>query len=290
MIVSFIRWWLVFVTVFGCVDTAPVGNRLPVRDASRLRPPVRPPVRPAVDASVPRIRGFTEDWRDEVTREYLKLFRPGSRQAWLAAVNRCIEPDGHGGLRFIAPIRDAARIMRGRYPVAFVAGLVIHESWCRANYISRDGGTGYAQITPPRGRKQVDRRWLDRAKEYLGHDPDWRGNPTENIVLGLAVLMEAEIEFGSRELGLAAYNAGIGGVKRAMRQLGWRSGQPPLSLNRVGPLLPHRPHHWDARWYAAKVLATTVLANRTTHGRRDIAVINSRRFRLEHIPGAIPDE
>lgn len=273
--------------VVSCVDGG--SDRPPVvRDASRFRAQPRRPTRPRVDASLPVVRGFSENWRDEVVRAYGELFRRGSRQAWTAAINRCVESDGHGGKRFIAPIREAARLMGGRYPEAFVAGLVTHESWCQPNYRTRDGGTGYAQITPARGTRQVDRRWLERAKQILGHEADWERSPVDNIVLGLSELMEAELELGSRELGLAAYNAGIGGVRQAMRRTGWRPGQLPPDINRVAPYLSHRAHRWDARWYAAKVLATTVLANRTIQGRTDIAVINPRRFRLEHVPGANP--
>lgn len=262
------------------------GPRL--RDASRLRPPAHATSRPRVDASIPVIIGFHDNWEDEVVREYRKLVRPGSRGAWAQAVNRCVESDGKGGMRFIAPIREAASIMRGRYPEAFIAGLIIHESRCQANLVTRDGGTGYAQITLSRGAAQVDERFRERARLFLGREPDWRRDPVDNIVLGFSQLMEAELEFGSRELGLAAYNAGIGGVRAAMRRLGWRPGQLPLHINRVAPLLAHRPHRWDARYYAAKVLAATVLANRTKYGCEHIEVINRRVFDLTDVPGATP--
>lgn len=288
----FVRLWLMIVCcvfVGDCVEHAPQRHPV-IRDASRVRVATRlsMPARPRVDASLPVIVGFHENWRDEVTCEYRKLFLPGSRQGWAQALDRCLVSDGHGHKRFIAPIREAARLTRGRYPEAFIAGLVIHESRCRANIVTRDHGTGYVQITPARGTNRVDRRWLERAKEFLGHDADWEHNPVDNIVLGLSALMEAELELGSRELGLAAYNAGIGGVRAAMSRLGWERGQPPLDIDRVAPLLPHRAHRWDARWYAAKVLATTVYANRVIHGCRHVNVINPRIFRLEHVPGASP--
>lgn len=275
-----------FLVLCGCIERPVGGRRVAIRDAARVGRTVHVPR--LQDAGVVPIRGFGESWRDEVKREYAKLFAPASAQAWARAVNRCIEADGAGGKRFIAPIREAARLLRGRYPEAFVAGLVIHESWCRANLVTGDGGTGYAQITPDRESGQVYSRWLDRAREILGHEPLWRTDPVDNIVLGLAELQEAETELGSRELGLAAYNAGLGGVRMAMRRHGWQTGDAPLPLNIIAPDLPHRPHRWDARWYAAKVLATTVYANRVIQGRTDLRIINNARFRLEHVPGAQP--
>lgn len=277
-------WFLVFMALFcACTERGPR-----IQDASRMRP-VRPArVRPRVDASLPVIAGFHATWEDEVVREYRPMFRRGSRRAWAEAVNRCVESDGNGGRRFIAPIREAARIMRGRYPEAFIAGIIVHESWCLPNVVTRDGGTGYVQITVPRGAADVDERWRARARLFLGHEPDWRHDPVENIVLGLSQLMESELELGSRELGLAAYNAGIGGVRNAMRRAGWRPGQAPPDINDVARYLPHRPHRWDARWYAAQVMAKTVYANRVKFGCRHIEVIDRNVFDLTHVPGARP--
>ncbi len=222
------------------------------------------------------IRGFHESWRDETLHEYARLFEPDGRP-WREAVRRCLRRDRAGHVRYIAPIEEATQLTGNYFPAGYVAGMVVHESRCRADMHTVDGGTGYAQITPYHGH--IDARFFREAARLLGHEPDWQNNPTDNIVLGLVQLRMSEEALHSRELGLAAYNAGIQGVRNAMREHGWHEGLPTPSLDQIHPFLPHRPRSYDARFYAAKVLATGMLAERI---RRGVPVT-----RLPHLPATI---
>lgn len=220
--------------------------------------------------------GFGESWKQPSMQEYQRLFLPDGRP-WREAVRRCLRQDGHGHIRYIQPIEDAGVITHHYYPDAFIAGLVVHESRCREEARTGDGGVGFAQITPTDGR--IDARWWREATRLLGHEPDYEHNPVDNIVLGLTQLRITEQTLGSRELGLAGYNAGIEGVRRAMRASGWHEGDPLPSLHQVHAFLPHRAHKWDARFYAGKVLASALLAERIRLG---VSV-----SRLPHLPNTI---
>ncbi len=269
----------------GCVEASQGGQlRQPIRDASRVQ--VRPPVRPRMDASIVVVLPVGEDYRSDILRAYRRMVGEESRVAWLAAVNRCLVRSVGGRPDYLPVVKEAARLMGDRYSPAFITGLIVHESWCRSNLVTGDGGTGYAQITPSRATGQVDQRWLRAAQTVLGHLPQWRTVPLDNIVLGLVELREAEIELGSRELGVAAYNAGIAGVRQAQRATGWQEGQPYLSLKAVASHLAYRPHRWDARGYAAKVFASGILVERV---RRGLTLTVRRGIPLASTPGAIPN-
>lgn len=234
----------------------------------------------------PNVIGFHESWRDETMREYARLFEPDGRP-WREAVRRCLRRDRAGHIQYIAPIEEATRITGNYFPAAYVAGMVVHESRCRADMHTADGGTGFAQITPYHG--QIDARFFREATRLLGHEPDWQNNPTDNIVLGLVQLRLSEEALHSRELGLAAYNAGVQGVRDAMRAFGWCEGMPTPSLDQIHQFLPHQTHQYDARFYAAKVLATGMLAERIRRG-FNIAQLPhlSPTIRLANFPGAAP--
>jgi soluble lytic murein transglycosylase-like protein len=80
-----------------------------------------------------------------------------------------------------------------------LASLVWAESEFNPNAISRSGAIGLSQLMP-------------KTAEGLGVDPY---NPLENLNGGARYLQWAIDEFGSYELGLAAYNAGPGRVREA---------------------------------------------------------------------------
>ncbi len=80
-----------------------------------------------------------------------------------------------------------------------LASLVWAESEFNPNALSRSGAIGLAQLMP-------------KTAEGLGVDPY---NPLENLNGGARYLQWTIEEFGSYELGLAAYNAGPGRVREA---------------------------------------------------------------------------
>lgn len=271
---------------FSCVERQP---RRPVSqsDAARVRrtrgisrPAAHVPTR--ADASVPVLLPVGRDYRPEIVRAYRLMIRPDLRDVWLAAIRRCTKRE-RGRLVYADFVQRAADL--AGYPPAFVAGLAVHESFCNQRLVTGDGGVGLAQITPNHATGVMDASWVARATRLLGHVPDWRNDPTENLVLGLSALRTAEEEFGSRELALAAYNAGISGVYRAERVAGWREGRPLLPLKTIMRHLAHRRWHYDARRYAAKVLAAAILVDRVVrHWRLRI----STSYPLSRIPGAMP--
>lgn len=80
-----------------------------------------------------------------------------------------------------------------------VAAMVWQESGFQPDAVSKSGAIGLAQLMPP-------------TAEGLGVDPH---NPIENLEGGARYLAWTVKEFGSLELGLAAYNAGPGNVRAA---------------------------------------------------------------------------
>ena len=80
-----------------------------------------------------------------------------------------------------------------------LAAMVWQESGFRPDAVSRSGAIGLAQLMPG-------------TADGLDVDP-W--NPTENLDGGARYLAWTIEEFGSIELGLAAYNAGPGRVREA---------------------------------------------------------------------------
>lgn len=288
MSIKVIRIAALFVIVFGgCEATSPHQGHVSqvTQDAARVRPPRPAPRVPRVDAAVPAVSPVGGEYVADILGEYRRTIgTASSRRAWLEAVDRCLVLGPDGQRDHLPVVKQASELLGGRYSPAFITGLIVHESWCRADFVSSDGGTGYAQITPGRATGEVDARWLRAAEQVLGHAPEWRKNPLDNIVLGLVELRAAEIELGSRELGVAAYNAGIGGVRNAQRRAGWREGQPFRSLKTITRFLPYRPHRWDARRYPSSVFAKAILVERVRRGLR----LPLRRIPLSAIPGTIP--
>ena len=80
-----------------------------------------------------------------------------------------------------------------------LAAMVWQESGFRPDAVSHSGAIGLAQLMPG-------------TADGLGVDP-W--NPVENLDGGARYLAWTIKEFGSVELGLAAYNAGPGRVREA---------------------------------------------------------------------------
>lgn len=97
-----------------------------------------------------------------------------------------------------APAIERAAADAGIDP-RLLAAMVWQESGFQADAVSRSGALGLAQLMPA-------------TAEGLGVDPT---DPVENLDGGARYLAWTIREFGSIELGLAAYNAGPGTVRNA---------------------------------------------------------------------------
>ena len=102
---------------------------------------------------------------------------PAAAQAWAPAIDRAAEEAG------IDP--------------RLLAAMVWQESGFRPDAVSKSGAIGMTQLMPA-------------TAAALGVDP---ANPVENLRGGARYLSWTIREFGSVELGLAAYNAGPGSVR-----------------------------------------------------------------------------
>jgi soluble lytic murein transglycosylase-like protein len=101
-----------------------------------------------------------------------------------------------------APAIEAAATAAGVDP-GLLAALVWQESGFVPDAISRSGAIGLTQLMPA-------------TAAGLGVDPH---DPMQNLDGGARYLAWTLQEFGSLELGLAAYNAGPGNVRRAGLQI-----------------------------------------------------------------------
>ena len=97
-----------------------------------------------------------------------------------------------------APAIESAAADAGIDP-RLLAAMVWQESGFQPDAVSRSGAVGLAQLMPA-------------TAEGLGVDPH---DPIENLNGGARYLAWTIREFGSLELGLAAYNAGPGNVRAA---------------------------------------------------------------------------
>lgn len=96
------------------------------------------------------------------------------------------------------PSIDRAAVEAGIDP-RLLAAMVWQESGFDPDAVSRSGAIGLTQLMPA-------------TAEGLGVDPH---DPVQNLEGGARYLAWTIEEFGSLELGLAAYNAGPGAVRRA---------------------------------------------------------------------------
>ena len=133
--------------------------------------------------------------------------RPGVTVAAGAAYRPYLPPAGPVGDwaaalpergREWAPAIETAAQAAGVDP-RLLASLVWAESTFVPDAVSHSGAIGLTQLMPP-------------TAEGLGVDP-W--DPIQNLDGGARYLAWTISEFGSLELGLAAYNAGPGNVRRA---------------------------------------------------------------------------
>lgn len=270
------RWVLCLLVLLSCIKhrVEPPPPRVDATVTDRSSP---------TDADATAAVEPDDDLMPFVLAEYTKILAPGSVRAWKQAFRRCtVVVRGHR--RFLPSIGEASRITN--FPAAFIAGIIMHESRCRMGDRDWAGGIGFMQITPPRGHGP-DPRFLRRARTWAGgRTLNWRTNELDNILLGLAEIAVDDAAFPDDLHSLAAYNAGIGGVRRAVRRVGWTDGGlPPFTLTMRN--LPHRRglHGMDAMHYVPKVLAMIVFADRLRHHRALGAVDES--LLLEEIPGAM---
>jgi hypothetical protein len=107
---------------------------------------------------------------------------------------------------------------------ALLAGQIEQESGWKQGATSRAGARGYLQLMP------------DTARSLGVTDIT---DPRQNIMAGGKYLRQMTDQFGSDELGLAAYNAGPGRVSSAIRQAGGRRDWASVSR-----FLPQETAHY----------------------------------------------
>lgn len=170
------------------------------------------------------------------------------------------------------------------YPAEFISGKALIEGAGCRNISARngDGGIGPMQITHPSSSHIVAvGRMLGVSKAKV----DYRHDYLTNVLLGTVMFSDFENQFGSRGVGLLAYNRGPGNVRKDMRRGGLTNfKQRTLSDFRGG--IPEKAGKGGRpRVYADKVLAGMVMMDRVA---RDLPLKPLGKLTLDDIPGADP--
>lgn len=94
---------------------------------------------------------------------------------------------------------------------SLVEAVIQQESAGKPNAVSPKGAQGLMQLMPATGREMMQELGMD-PRDYDPFDPEL------NVTLGTAYLQKLYDMFGDEELALAAYNWGMGNVRKAMRK------------------------------------------------------------------------
>lgn len=265
----------VFALVIGLssfVTEAEAQHRRPVaqvghRHSRRLRHPRQAPIaRPGREARPPRYlntlrgpghRAFTSvgaDYLPMIAAAYNRMV--GEIGAWRPHIARCAAYHDH----FV----EAARVFQ--VPVAFVAGIAMHESYCIANARDWAGGRGIAQLT------YISRRFHVRPLERVLHRRmAYRNvmrrrrivqayNPTDHLLVGLMHWAYPERLTGwcvnRRGCGILGYNMDPGTFAQRAHRLARTLGHAPTFAELAADLpCITGPHGRCPREYVARVLA-----------------------------------
>lgn len=152
-----------------------------------------------------------------------------------------------------------AELMRQGMPLAFFY-LAMHESLLDSTIISSAGARGLWQFMPQTARDyglRVPVNWRD-----LPPDEDERTNPRLATQAGVKYVKTLYAEFGDVALAMAAYNAGEGRIRKALRSI-----DDPINnrdfwyIYRVGILAA------ETNEYVPKIIATMIIdKNRARYG------------------------
>jgi membrane-bound lytic murein transglycosylase D len=197
-----------------------------------------------------RVSRFLEQYRNEP--RYHEIIRGWVRRlpAYRPTMERILERHGlPRGLVFVSMIESG-----------FVAGAVS----------SRSAG-GFWQFLPDvaRGYGLEVSFWVDERR-----DPE---KSTEAAALYLADL---NARFGSWELALAGYNAGVYAILASIQRY---NSNDYLTLGQIESGLP-----WETTEYVPKVLAVAIVErNQALFGINDVAPDQPRRFDVVQVPGGV---
>jgi len=152
-----------------------------------------------------------------------------------------------------------SELLRQGMPLAFFY-LAMHESLLDSTIISKAGARGLWQFMPATARQYgliVPANW-----EQLPADEDQRTQPALATQAGVKYLKRLYAEFGDVALAMAAYNAGEGRIRGALRQI-----DDPINnrdfwyIYRMGILAD------ETNEYVPKIIATIILdRNRERYG------------------------
>ncbi|HKP97859.1 MAG TPA: transglycosylase SLT domain-containing protein [Fibrobacteria bacterium] len=150
-------------------------------------------------------------------------------------------------------------LTRQGMPLAFYY-LAMHESLLDSNIISRAGARGLWQFMPQTARDyglKVPEGW-----ENLPAESDQRTNPRLATQAGVKYVKTLYAEFGDVALAMAAYNAGEGRIRKALRSI-----DDPINnrdfwyIYRLGTLAD------ETNEYVPKIIATMIIdKNRSRYG------------------------
>lgn len=217
-----------------------------------------------------KIRPMRPSLLQKVTEEYNLSI---ARNDWPVWAERCLE--------YREVFEEAHELTL--YPTALIAGIAMHESaGCSMSASDWAGGRGFMQLT-----HIEERRHVDPIATMLGLKRDevhYHTEPLHNVLVGIAVLDDYERRLGSRPHGLLAYNMGVGGVRKAARKAGWRSGLFP----EIVTMKPHLRYDekMKPRVYVQRILASIIMMDRALTG---VPIERQQtRFALDDIPGWNP--
>ncbi|MDB5048126.1 MAG: hypothetical protein JWO30_1197 [Fibrobacteres bacterium] len=152
-----------------------------------------------------------------------------------------------------------AELTRQGMPLAFYY-LAMHESLLDSNIISHAGARGLWQFMPQTARDyglKVPEGW-----ENLPSESDQRTNPQLSTQAGVKYVKTLYAEFGDVALAMAAYNAGEGRIRKALRSI-----DDPINnrdfwyIYRLGTLAD------ETNEYVPKIIATMIIdKNRARYG------------------------
>ena len=150
-------------------------------------------------------------------------------------------------------------LTRQSMPLAFFY-LSMHESLLDSAIVSRSGARGLWQFMPQTGRDyglRVPENW-----QNLPADADERTNPVLSTRAGVKYVKTLYAEFGDVALAMAAYNAGEGRIRKALRSI-----DDPVNnrdfwyIYRMGILAD------ETNEYVPKIIATMIVdKNRARYG------------------------
>ncbi len=144
-------------------------------------------------------------------------------------------------------------------PIAFLY-LAMHESCLNPVIVSKAGARGIWQFMPQTGRDyglRVPENW-----QNLPPEEDQRTDPVLSTASGVKYLKTLYAEFGDVALAMAAYNAGEGTIRKALRRI-----DDPVNnrdfwyIYRMGSLAA------ETNEYVPKIIATMIIdKNRARYG------------------------